>query len=58
MSTLCDLVLTRISQRNVLLKLLFELTHNQNSLIRENAITITLRLHERQEFKNLIEVCF
>lgn len=56
MSTLRDLIVTRYAQRQVLLNLLIEFTHNKNSAIRENAITICLKLHEREEFRNVIEV--
>jgi hypothetical protein len=56
MSTLRDLIVTRYSQRKVLLNLLLEFTHNKNTQIRENAITICIKLHERDEFRNVIEV--
>lgn len=56
MSTLRDLIVTRQAQRPTLLNLLFEFTHSKNSVIRENAIGICLKLHEHEEFKIAIEV--
>jgi hypothetical protein len=57
MSTLRELIVTRYAQRHILLNLLLEFTHYKNPTIRENAITICLKLHERDDFRILIEVC-
>ena len=56
MSTLCDLITTRFAQRQTLLNMLLEFTHNQNATLRENAIGIALKLNEREEFRPYIEV--
>ncbi len=56
MSTLKDLIMTRFAQRQVLLNLLLEFTHNKNAIIRSNAITISLKLWEHDEYRVIIEV--
>jgi len=55
MSTLRDLIVTRFAQRQVLLSLLLEFTHNKNTIIRTNAITISLKLREHNEYRVIIE---
>ena len=56
MSTLCDLINIRFSQRQILLNLLLEFTHNQNSTFRENAIGFVLKLNQQEEFSPFIKV--
>ncbi len=56
MSTLCDLIATRISQRQVLLSILLEFTHHKNSTFRENAISLVLKLNQQEEFGPTIKV--
>lgn len=56
MSTLKDLIVTRFAQRQVLLNLLLEFTHNKNNIIRTNAISISLKLREHEEYRIIIEV--
>jgi hypothetical protein len=56
MSTLRDLIVTRLAQRQVLLSLLLEFTHNKSSVIRTNAISISLKLREHDEYRIVIEV--
>ncbi len=56
MSTLRDLIVTRLAQRQVLLSLLLEFTHNNSSVIRTNAISISLKLREHDEYRIVIEV--
>ncbi len=58
MSTLRDLIVTRLAQRQVLLSLLLEFTHNKSSVIRTNAISISLKLREHDEYRIVIEVNF
>lgn len=58
MSTLRDLIVTRFAQRQVLLNLLLEFTHNKNAVIRTNAISISLKLREHDEYRIIIEVIF
>jgi symplekin len=55
LSTLSDLIKTRLGQRQVLLTLLLELTHEKKETIRQHAITLALKLHESPEFKPMIE---
>ncbi len=56
MSTLRDLIVTRLAQRQVLLHLLLEFTHNKSSVIRTNAISISLKLREHHEYRIVVEV--
>jgi hypothetical protein len=56
MSTLCDLIATRTSQRQLLLSILLEFTHNQNSTFRVNAISLVLKLNQQEEFSPIIKV--
>ena len=56
MNTLRDLIVSRFTQRPILLNLLLELTHDKNIEIRSNAISICRKLHERNEFRIIVEV--
>ena len=56
MNTLRDLILSRFTQRQVLINLLLEFTHYKNLDIRSKTIAICRKLHERPELRTIIEV--
>ena len=58
MNTLRDLILRRINMREKCLDILLDFTHNENVLVRNNSIRIAKNGHEKEEFKQPIEVIF
>lgn len=56
MNTLRDLIFRRINMREKFLDILLDFTHNENVSVRNNAIRIAKNLHEKEEFKQSIEV--
>ncbi len=56
MNTLRDLTFRRINMREKFLDILLDFTHNENVSVRNNAIRIAKNLHEKEEFKQSIEV--
>ena len=56
MSTLSELIITRLKQRNQLIQILLYFTGLSNQILRENACAICLNLYERQQFFQIIEV--
>lgn len=56
MNTLRDLIFRRMNMREKFLEILLDFTHNENSTVRNNAIRIAKNLHEKEEFKQSIEV--
>ncbi len=56
MNTLRDLIFRRINMREKFLDILLDFTHNENVSVRNNAIRIAKSLHEKDEFKQAIEV--
>jgi hypothetical protein len=57
MTTIRDSILRRVIVRDNLLSLLLEFTLFDNNDIRNNSILIVKTLHEKDEFRNEIEVC-
>jgi len=45
-----------MNMREKFLDILLDLTHNENISVRNNAIRIAKSLHEKEEFKQSIEV--
>jgi hypothetical protein len=58
MNTLRDLIFRRINMREKFLDMLLNFTHHENVPVRNNAIRIAKNLHEKEEFKQSIEVKF
>lgn len=58
MNTLRDLVLRRLNMREKFLDILLDFTHNEIVSVRNNAIRIAKTLHDKEEFKQSIEVKF
>lgn len=58
MSTLSELIITRLKQRNELLQILLQFTSLSNQTLRENACSICRNLYERKQFTQIIEVLF
>jgi symplekin len=56
MNTLRDLIFRRINMREKFLEILLDFTHNENVSVRNNGIRIAKNLHEKEEFKQSIEV--
>lgn len=56
MNTLRDLVFRRMNMREKFLEILLDFTHNENITVRNNAIRIAKNLHDKEEFKQSIEV--
>lgn len=56
MNTLRDLIFRRTNLREKFLEILLDFTHNETLSVRNNAIRIAKNLHERDEFKQSIEV--
>ncbi len=56
MNTLRDLIFRRMNMREKFLDILLDFTHNENISVRNNAIRIAKSLHEKEEFKQPIEV--
>ena len=58
MNTLRDLIFRRINMREKFLDILLDFTHNENVSVRNNSIRIAKNLHEKEEFKQSVEVNF
>ena len=56
MNTLRDMIFRRMNMRDKFLDILLDFTHNENLAVRNNAIRIAKSLHEKEEFKQSIEV--
>ena len=56
MNTLRDLICRRINMREKILDILLDFTHHENLSVRNNAIRIAKTLHEKEDFKQSIEV--
>ena len=56
MNTLRDLIFRRATMREKFLDILLDFTHNETMSVRNNAIRIAKNLHEKEEFKQSIEV--
>ena len=56
MNTLRDLIFRRMNMREKFLDILLDFTHHDNIAVRNNAIRIAKNLHEKEEFKQAIEV--
>ncbi len=56
MNTLRDLIYRRMNMREKFLDILLDFTHNENVSVRNNSIRIAKNLHDKEEFKQSIEV--
>lgn len=56
MNTLRDLIFRRMNLREKFLDILLDFTHHDNIAVRNNAIRIAKNLHEKEDFKQAIEV--
>ncbi len=56
MNTLRDMIFRRMNMREKFLDILLDFTHNENVSVRNNAIRIAKNLHDKEEFKQSIEV--
>ena len=56
MNTLRDLIFRRVNMRERFLDILLDITHNESVPVRNQAIRIAKNLHEKEEFKESIEV--
>ena len=56
MNTLRDLIFRRVNMREQFLAILLDFTHDEIVSVRNNAIRIAKSLHDKDEFRQPIEV--